>query len=97
MQWIPHATTPDIGPSGAEYARRYQTTYDSPPSSVAAQATAAGFLAEEAPRRGLRPEEVQAWQTSTLLGSFVLDESWRQVGHRVQTVRWQEGRQVILR
>jgi len=97
VQWIPQATTPDIGPSGAEYARRYQTTYGSPPSYVAAQATAAGFLAEEAHQLGLRPEEVQAWQTSTLLGSFALDESWRQVGHRVHTVRWQRGRQTILR
>jgi ABC-type branched-subunit amino acid transport system substrate-binding protein len=97
VQWIPQSTTPDIGPSGAEYARRYQATYHSPPSYVAAQATAAGFLAEEAHRLGLRPEEVQAWQTSTLLGSFALDESWRQIGHRVHTVRWQEGRQVTLR
>lgn len=97
VQWIPQATTPDIGPSGAEYARRYQATYGSPPSYVAAQATAAGFLAAQAHRLDLRPDEVQAWQTTTLLASFALDESWRQVGHRVHTVRWQRGRQTILR
>jgi len=97
VQWIPQATNPDIGPSGAEYARRYQATYGNPPSYVAAQATAAGFLAEEAHRLDLRPEQVQAWQTSTLLGSFALDESWRQVGHRVHIVRWHEGHQITLR
>lgn len=96
VQWIPEAATPDIGPSGTGYAHHYQATFGSPPSYVAAQATAAGLLAAEAHRLSLRPDDIQRWQTSTLLGSFALDESWHQVGHTAHTVHWQEGRQVPL-
>lgn len=97
VQWIPKAATPQIGPSGAEYTRHYQATFGSQPSYVAAQATAAGLLAEEAHRLELRSDDVQRWQTSTLLGDFTLDDSWCQVGHKAtHTIRWQQGRQVPL-
>jgi hypothetical protein len=96
VQWIPEAATPQIGPSGTDYARHYQATFGGPPSYVSAQATAAGLLAAEAHRLGLGPDDVHPWRTSTLLGSFALDQSWRQVGHTVHTVCWQEGRQVPL-
>lgn len=96
VQWIPDAATPEIGPSGTDYARYYKAAFGNPPSYVAAQATAAGLLAAEAHRVGLKPDDVQHWQTSTLLGPFALDESWRQVGHTPHTIRWQEGRQVTL-
>jgi hypothetical protein len=36
------------------------------------------------------------WATSTLLGDFALDAGWRQVGHRVTTIRWQGGQMVPL-
>jgi hypothetical protein len=97
VQWIPEAATPQIGPSGAEYTRHYQATFGSQPSYVAAQASAAGLLAEEAHRLQLGAHDVQSWQTSTLLGSFAIDESWSQVGHKAaHTIRWQQGRQVPL-
>ena len=94
VQWIPEAARPDLGPSGTEYTRRYQATYGNPPTYVAAQASAAGLLASEAHRLGLTPNELQRWRTSTLLGSFALDQSWRQIGHTTRTVRWRDGRQV---
>lgn len=96
VQWIPEAVTPELGPSGTEFARRYQAMFGSPPGYVAAQAAAAGFLAAEAHRLGLRPEDVRRWRTSTLLGSFAVDKSWRQIGYTARTVRWQGGRQVLV-
>jgi len=96
VQWIPTAATPQVGASGTEYTRHYQAMFESPPSYVAAQATAAGLLAEEAHRLGLTPDDVQSWQTSTLLGDFALDESWRQVGHKTHTIHWQQGLQLPI-
>jgi hypothetical protein len=39
---------------------------------------------------------VRQWTTSTLLGDFAMDAAWRQVGHRVTTVRWEGGRMVPI-
>ena len=61
---------------------------------MAAQAAAAGYLAHAAHHQGLEAETVRQWTTSTLLGSFALDDGWRQVGHRVRTIRWEHGRMV---
>lgn len=94
MQWIPQSAPPEVGPSGAEFARRYESTFGERPGYVAAQAAAAGFLAVEAHRRGYEPTEIRRWETTTLLGPFALDESWRQVGHTAITIRWHDGRQV---
>lgn len=96
VQWIPRAAAPQIGPSGTEYTRHYQAMFESPPSYVAAQATAAGLLAEQAHRLELRSDGVQRWQTSTLLGDFIVDDSWCQAGHKAHTIRWQHGHQVPL-
>ncbi len=38
--------------------------------------------------------DVLLWRTSTLLGEFALDADWRQVGHRITTIRWEDGRMV---
>ena len=59
----PTAATPEVGPSSTEYTRRHQATFGSQPSYVAAQATAAGLLAEQAHQLGLTPSHVQSWQT----------------------------------
>ena len=61
---------------------------------MAAQAAAAGYLAHAAHHRGLSAETLGQWRTSTLLGDFALDAGWRQVGHRVRTIRWEHGRMV---
>ena len=57
----------------------------------AAQAAATGWLAAEATRRGLGADEVHRWHTSTLLGAFALDSSWRQVGYTPIMVKWDHG------
>jgi surface antigen len=66
------------------------------PSYPAAQAAAAGYLAHAAHQLGLHGKDMPRWATSTLLGDFALDAGWRQVGHRVTTVRWQGGQMVPL-
>ncbi len=93
-QWIPSPTTPEVGPAGADFTLRYQRAHGELPGYVAAQAAATGFLSTEAKRRGYDHHRVRQWRTTTLLGSFALDECWRQVGHKPITIEWRNGRQV---
>jgi len=93
-QWISEQTTAEVGPVAADFNLRYQQAYGEPPGYVAAQAAAAGFLSAEAHRREYNHDQVRQWQTTTLHGSFALDESWRQVGHTPITIEWRNGRQV---
>ena len=95
VQWIPQPSVPEIGPSGTDFALRYEAKFGDPPDYVAAQAAAAGFLAGEANRRGYEYNQIRRWRTSTLLGSFALDQSWRQVGHAAITIQWRDGRRVL--
>jgi hypothetical protein len=98
VQWWPSPRRPQVGPSGADFAASHRRRGGGgAPSYVAAQAAAAGHLALAAHLLGLSAEEVRQWTTSTLLGAFALDAGWRQVGHRVTTVRWRDGRMVPLR
>jgi ABC-type branched-subunit amino acid transport system substrate-binding protein len=96
VQWWPDSRTPEVGPSGTDFAARYRRRVGNEPSYVAAQAAAAGYLAQAAERLGLTAGDVPGWTTSTLLGDFALDGAWRQVGHRVTTIRWRDGRMVPL-
>jgi ABC-type branched-subunit amino acid transport system substrate-binding protein len=95
VQWWPSAKKPEIGPSGVDFAASYQRRTGREPSYPAAQAAAAGYLAHAAHRSRVAAEDLPGWATSTLLGDFALDAAWRQVGHRVTTVRWQGGRMVL--
>jgi len=94
VQWWPSWRRPEVGPSGADFAGRYRRRTGRASSYVAAQAAAAGYLAHAARRQGLAAETVLGWRTSTLLGGFALDAGWRQVGHRVRTIRWQHGQMI---
>jgi ABC-type branched-subunit amino acid transport system substrate-binding protein len=96
VQWWPTSQEPEIGPSGSEFVTRYQHRTGHEPSYPAAQAAAAGYLAHAAHRAGMAAEDVVTWASSTLLGDFALDSAWRQVGHRVRTVRWLGGRMLPL-
>jgi branched-chain amino acid transport system substrate-binding protein len=92
VQWWPTPKEPEIGPSGSEFGARYRDRTGREPSYPAAQAAAAGYLAHAAYRVGMAAEDVVNWESSTLLGDFALDSVWRQIGHRVTTVRWLGGR-----
>jgi ABC-type branched-subunit amino acid transport system substrate-binding protein len=96
VQWWPNSQTPKIGPSGTDFATTYQRRTGRQPSYPAAQAAAAGYLAHAAHRRDLGVSDLPQWTTSTFFGDFTLDPAWRQVGHRVTTVRWQGGRLVPI-
>jgi ABC-type branched-subunit amino acid transport system substrate-binding protein len=96
VQWWQSSRRPEVGPSGAEFAGRYRRRTGSEPSYVAAQAAAASYLGHAAHRQGLAAETVRQWRTSTLLGDFALDAGWRQVAHRVRTIRWRHGRMVLV-
>jgi branched-chain amino acid transport system substrate-binding protein len=96
VQWWPTTYPPKIGPSGTEFATCYRDRTGREPSYPAAQAAAAGYLAHAAHRLGLAATDLVRWETSTLLGEFSLDAAWRQIGHRVTTVRWLDGRMVPI-
>lgn len=96
VQWWPSADAPKVGPSGTDFVTQYRRRTGWEPSYPAAQAAAAGYLGHAAHRLGLEVKDVPQWATSTLLGDFALDAAWRQVGHRVTTVRWQRGRMVPI-
>ena len=96
VQWWPSRRRPEVGPSGADFADRYQRRTGRASSYVAVQAAAVGYLGHAAHRQGLAAETVLGWRTSTLLGGFALDAGWRQVGHRVRTIRWQHGQMILV-
>jgi ABC-type branched-subunit amino acid transport system substrate-binding protein len=91
-QWVSRDDPAEIGPTGAAFARRFQDRFGRPADYPAAQAAATGWLAAEATRRGWDAEDVRRWRTTTLLGEFALDASWRQVGHAPVPVTWRGGR-----
>jgi hypothetical protein len=93
VQWIPHATIPQIGPTGTAFSQQYESANGEPPDYVAAQAAAAGYLAAEAHRRRYQPHQLNQWKTTTMLGNFALDQSWRQIGHTPTTIEWRRGQQ----
>jgi ABC-type branched-subunit amino acid transport system substrate-binding protein len=97
VQWTPRPALPEIGPSGTEFALGYQRRFGEPAGYVAAQAAAAGFLGAEARRRGFDHDHIRRWQTSTLLGSFALDQSWRQAAHAAITIQWRNRSRVVVR
>ena len=96
VQWWPTLQKPEIGPSGFEFVTHYRDRTGREPSYPAAQAAAAGYLAQEAHQVGMAAEDIVHWASSTLLGDFALDAAWRQIGHRVTTVHWLGGRMVPL-
>ncbi len=93
VQWISDAATPQVGPAGADFSHHNQSEYGEPPDYVAAQATAAGYLAAAAHRQRYQHHELKRWKTTTMLGNFALDQSWRQIGHTPTTIEWRRGRQ----
>ncbi|MGH2848253.1 MAG: ABC transporter substrate-binding protein [Thermoleophilaceae bacterium] len=103
-QWLAEAaTTPDEGPSAKEFAAAYRSEAGTDPPYPAAQAFAAGVIAG----RCLRDVEgtddnallaaARALDCTTMFGRFRLDpETAEQIGHRVLTVQWQDGRREVV-
>lgn len=91
-QWACRDRPAEIGPAGTVFARRFEARTGRMPDYPAAQAAATGWLAAEAVRREMGAGEVHRWRTSTLLGTFALNASWRQVGYSPVVVQWRHGR-----
>ena len=97
-QWEPSLAYPGAG----EFAAAYQAEFNRAPSYHAAAAYAACLLLAEAINRtgSLEPDRLREYllklQTVTAFGAFDVDERGYQLGHRMVTIQWQDGRQVVV-
>lgn len=100
-QWLESAApTPTAGPTAAEFADAYRRATGESPSYPAAQAFAAGVIAERCLAGATGDAEVRAAALAldcvTLFGRFRLDARGIQVGHEVLTVQWRHGRRHVV-
>ena len=103
-QWIATAAPePDEGPDVGWFQTRYRLAVGNDPPYPAAQSFAAGLLAARCLRDSEAEDEAALFATAqglvcrTLYGDFRLDPATGlQVGHRVRTVQWQEGRRWVV-
>jgi branched-chain amino acid transport system substrate-binding protein len=103
-QWEPSAGhRPDAGPTAAEFAARFQRRFGAEPEYPAAQAYAAGVVAERcaAAAGSLRDEllrdAARGLSFATLYGAFALDPgTGEQVGHDLVVVQWQHGAKPVV-
>ncbi len=103
-QWIaPAALEPDEGPDVDWFVARYRSAVGADPPYPAAQAFAAGVLAARCLRDAKSVDDAAQLALArhlacrTLYGDFRLDPATGlQVGHRVVTVQWQQGRRRAL-
>jgi branched-chain amino acid transport system substrate-binding protein len=97
-QWEPGLRyQPDFGPTVAEFATRFQTRFQTEPQYPAAQAYAAGLVAQRSVEvAGTLQDEAllevaHGLRVTTMYGAFRLDAlTGEQVGHRLVVVQWQE-------
>jgi branched-chain amino acid transport system substrate-binding protein len=97
-QWEPGLTYP----GSREFSATYEAEFGRPPSYHAAASYAACLLMAEAINRtgSLEAERLRdhlvRLATTTVFGPFDIDERGYQIGHRMVTIQWQDGRQVIV-
>jgi branched-chain amino acid transport system substrate-binding protein len=97
-QWEPSLSYPGAW----EFAAAYEAEFSRIPSYHAAAAYAACMLLAEAINRtgSFEPDRLREYlfqlQTVTAFGAFDVDERGYQRGHRMVTIQWQEGRQVVV-
>jgi branched-chain amino acid transport system substrate-binding protein len=97
-QWEPGLTYP----GAREFSGSYEAEFGRPPSYHAAAAYGACMLLAEAINRSssLDADRLREYllrlATTTVFGGFDVDERGYQLGHRMVTIQWQDGRQVIV-
>jgi branched-chain amino acid transport system substrate-binding protein len=97
-QWEPGLTYP----GAREFAASYEVEFGRIPSYHAAATYAACLLLAEAINStgSLEPDRLREYlfklQTVTAFGGFDVDTRGYQVGHRMVTIQWQDGRQVVV-
>jgi branched-chain amino acid transport system substrate-binding protein len=103
-QWEPDMNFPSIvGPFSDWFVRAFQKEFGTAPGYVAAGAFAAGLILSECIRRAVSLDNnklrdvASHFDINTFYGRFRIDpESGKQVWHRVQLVRWQNGARSVL-
>jgi branched-chain amino acid transport system substrate-binding protein len=103
-QWEPGARgQPDVGPSGAAFVARYRERFGEEPDYPAAQAYAAGLIAQACAEAAgsLRDEALREaaarLRLTTFYGAFALDPATgEQVGHRLVVAQWQDGAKPVV-
>jgi branched-chain amino acid transport system substrate-binding protein len=103
-QWLAAAAPePDEGPRADEFAAAYRERTGAEPPYPAAQAFAAGVIAQRCARdAGERSDAAllaaaRALDCTTMFARFRLDpDTGVQVGHRVLTVQWQDGERRVV-
>jgi branched-chain amino acid transport system substrate-binding protein len=97
-QWEPGLAYP----GAREFVATYEAEFRRPPSYHAAAAYAACMLMADVINRtgSLDPDRHREYlfklSTTTVFGGFDVDERGYQTGHRMVTIQWQDGRQVIV-
>jgi branched-chain amino acid transport system substrate-binding protein len=89
-------------PGNQEFVDAYHKEFKRAPAGPAAAAYAACQLWREAVRRAgsldadkVR-EELLKLKTTTVFGSFAVDERGFQIGHRDVAIQWQQGKKVVV-
>jgi branched-chain amino acid transport system substrate-binding protein len=103
-QWLPSAApSPDEGPTASEFVTAYRHLTGTDPPYPAAQAFAAGLVAARCMREAGGADDAALLATArtltctTMFARFRLDpHTLDQVGHRVLTVQWQDGRRRVV-
>jgi branched-chain amino acid transport system substrate-binding protein len=103
-QWEPGAgVQPDVGPAGPEFVARYRDQFREEPDYPAAQAYAAGLVAQFCVNAAgtLRDEPLRDAAArlafTTFYGGFALDAATgEQVGHRLVLTQWQDGAKPVV-
>lgn len=103
LRGVRSARSPDEGPPASEFVAAYRGAAGANPPYPAAQAYAAGLVAARCvrdagtTRHDAVREAAGALDCTTLFDRFRLDpRSGEQVGHRVLTVQWQQGRRRVV-
>jgi branched-chain amino acid transport system substrate-binding protein len=103
-QWVASAApSPDEGPPADRFVAAYRRRTGGDPPYPAAQAFAAGLIAERCLRDASDSADdallaaAAALRCTTLFARFHIDpQTGRQVGHQVLTVQWQDGVRVVV-
>lgn len=102
-QWEPVGwQQPDLGPPAETVAARLESALGRPADYPAAQAYAAGLVAQRCLERAGAPNPPALRKAAgtldlrTFYGRFRIDEAGRQVGHEVAVVQWQHGEKLVV-
>ena len=89
-------------PGNKEFVEAYQKEFNRPPSYHSATAYAGCQLFVDAARRvgsldsdKLR-DELLRFRAKTMFGDYAVDERGFQIAHRMVTIQWQDGKQVLV-